>query len=502
MGTARRHPDTDRPWAIETRGISPIPDAERHGRPSDLFSLWFAANIGVLAVTYGGFLVVFYGTNLWQSAVATVVGVLASFLLVGFIGLAGMHAGAPTLVLSRASFGVRGNALPTLVSYVTLIGFEIVLTSLAALAAQTVLERIGVPAGTPTLVASFLVVALAGIGISLLGHATIQQVQKWLTIVFGALTLVFIALQAPQVDWHSVATLRQGSLVGGLLGGLSIIMAGTGLTWTMVAADFTRYLPRTCRSARVVSWTTMGAALPLIILILFGALLAADNPHVATSPNPIGLLAADLPTWFLVPYLVSAVGGLVAEVIMSSYSAGLNLLTLGVRVARHKSIIVDSILMVAGSVYILFIAPSFFAPFEGFLITVAVPLAAWSAIFLVDLLRFRRSGYAEEDLYDPRGRYGAVNAPGILALVVASATGWGLVTSTSPVFAWVGYLLPFVGGRTGAIGASSIGLIISGLLGASIYALLAEVRHRRHGRRTPEAVPPERAASDESAVLG
>ncbi len=472
----RSYPHSDRPWAIETHGIDPIPDAERHGSPAELFWVWFAANISVLAVTYGGFLVIFYGLNLWQAVVATVVGVIASTALVGLVGLAGKRAGAPTLVVSRAPFGVLGNAVPTIVSYVTLVGFEIVLTSLATLAAQTVLGRLGVGTGTLTLVLSFVAIVVVAVAISLLGHATIQRVQTWFTVAFAVLTVVFIGLQIPHISWHKVAALPQGSLLAGLVGGLSIIMAGTGITWTSVAADFSRYLPRASRSGPVVWWTTFGSSLPLVILILFGALLAANDPRVATSSNPIGVLAAALPTWFLVPYLVTTVGGLVAEVVMSSYSGGLNLLTLGVRVARHKSIVIDSVLLVAGSVYILFFAPSFFAPFEGFLFTVGVPLAAWAAIFLADLWLFRQDGYVEADLYDVRGRYGAVNGAGVGALVVATAVGWGLVTSTSPVFAWSGYLLRFVGGPTGAVGASSMGLFIGFAAAGLLYAVLAAGR--------------------------
>lgn len=468
-----RRPGSDRPWSIETHGIDAIPDAERHGRPRDLFWIWFAANISVLSVTYGGFLVIFYGLNLWQAVVATLVGVIVSFLLVGLISLAGRRAGAPTLVLSRAPFGVVGNALPTIVSYVTLVGFEVILTCLATLAAQSVLGRLGMSTSNVTLAIAFVIIAALAVAISLLGHATIQRVQVWFTIVFGVLSIVFIALEVGKVDWHKVASLPQGSLVAGLIGGISIIMAGTGITWTSAAADYSRYLPRSARAGSVIWWTVFGAGLPLVVLIVFGSLLAASNPSVATSSNPIGLLAAALPTWFLVPYLLTAVGGLVAEVLMSSYSGGLNLLTLGLRVARYKSIVVDSVLLVAGSVYILFFSPSFFAPFEGFLVTVGVALAAWAAIFLVDLWMLRGGGYSEGDLYDLRGRYRAVNPAGVISLVIATAVGWGLVTSTSPVFSWVGYLLRFAGGTKGAIGASSIGLFIGFALAGVLYAVLA-----------------------------
>jgi nucleobase:cation symporter-1, NCS1 family len=485
--TATRVRGSDRPWSVETRGIDAIPDTERHGSPADLFWIWFAANISVLAVTYGAFLVIFYGLNLEQAVVATLVGVIASFLVVGLISLAGRRAGAPTLVLSRAPFGVVGNALPTIVSYVTLVGFEIILTCLATLAAQTVLGRLGMSTGHATLAIAFVITAALAVAISLLGHATIQRVQAWFTVAFGLLSVVFIALEVGKVDWHKVAALPPGSLVAGLLGGISIIMAGTGITWTSAAADYSRYLPRSARSGRVVWWIVSGAGLPLVILIVSGSLLAAGNSLLATSSNPIGVLAAALPTWFLVPYLVTAAGGLVAEVLMSSYSGGLNLLTMGLRVPRYKSIVVDSVLLVAGSVYILFFAPSFFAPFEGFLVTVGVALAAWAAIFLVDMWMLRGGGYLEQDLYHMRGRYGLVNWAGVTSLVVATAVGWGLVTSTSPVFGWVGYLLRFAGGTKGAIGASSIGLIIGFVLAGILYGALTRRAYRTRAQRTTPA---------------
>jgi NCS1 family nucleobase:cation symporter-1 len=484
-----RHPESDRPWSIETHGIDPIGDAERHGKPADLFWIWFAANISVLAVTYGGFLVIFYRLNLWQAVAAALAGVVLSFLLVGFISLAGKRGGAPTLVLSRAAFGVTGNTLPVIVSYVTLVGFEIVATALATLAVRTVFGRLGAGTGNLTLALAFVIIAGLAIAISLLGHATIQRVQAWFTVAFGILTVVFIGLELPQVDWHKVASLPAGSLLAGLLGGFTVIMAGTGITWTNAAADYSRYLPRSSRSPSVVWWTVAGGSLPLVVLIIFGALLAAAHPAVATSSDPIGVLAGPLPTWFLVPYLLAAVGGLVAEVVMSSYSGGLNLLTLGLRVPRYKSIIVDSVLLIAGCVYILFFAPSFFAPFQGFLFTVGVPLAAWAAIFLADLWLLRAPGYAVADLYRNRGRYGAVNIAGVGSLIAATALGWGLVTSTSPVFSWAGYLLPFAGGRTGPIGGSSIGLVLAFLVAGLLYSV-ATVVQRTARSRQPQAAPP------------
>lgn len=470
-------PESDRVWSIETHGINPIPESDRHGKPSELFWIWCAANIGILGVTYGAFLVTFYGLSLFQAVVAAVLGTVLSFLLVGAVSLAGKLGGAPTLVLSRASFGVIGNAIPTAISYVSLVGWEIVLVALSTLAAEAVLDRLGAPTGGGTLAISFAIIAGATIAIGLLGHATIVKIQTWFTYAFAAMTVVFIILEVPQIDWGKVTSLPSGSFLGGFVGGMSIIMAGLGIGWVNAAADYSRYLPRSASSRSVVGWTTFGASIGAVILIVFGVLLAANNENLALSANPIGDLAEPLPTWFLVPYLITAVGGLVAGALLDIYSSGLNLMTLGIRIERYKSVAIDGVLMIIGNIYILFIAEEFIGPFIGFLITLGVPLAAWAAIFLVDMwLKRRREGYSERDLYTSSGRYGAGNVAGIASFAIAVFLGLGLVSSGAAIFSWVGYLLPLFSESTeAALGGSSIGLFVGFVVAGVMYAILSRV---------------------------
>jgi len=479
-------PESDRVWSIETHGIDPIPDTDRHGKPLELFWIWCAANISILLVTYGAFLVAFYGLNLGQAIIATLVGTILSFFLVGFVSLAGKLGGAPTLVLSRASFGLVGNAIPTAVSWVSLVGWEIILVALSTFAAQTILERLGWIHGDVALAISFVVVAAATIAIGLLGHATIVRIQTWFTWTFAVLTVVFMALVWSEIDWNTVTALPSGPFWGGLVAGTSIIMAGLGIGWVNAGADYSRYLPRGSSSRAVVGWTTFGASIAPLILIVFGVLLAANNPELATSANPIGVLADPLPTWFLVPYMVVAVGGLVAGALLDIYSSGLNLLTLGLRVPRYQSVVIDGVLMVIGNIYILFFAPDFFTPFQGFLITLGVLLATWSAIFLTDLALYRRRrGYAERDLYTSEGIYGAVNPAGVISFLVAAFVGLGLVTSEAPIVRWAGYLLRWFGWEDTPLGGSSIGLLVGFLLAGVLYALLSPlVPERSRGEAT------------------
>src|SRR5471030_2217182 len=107
---------------VETRGIEPVPEGECHGHPLQLFWVWFAANISILGLPLGATLVAFRGLAIWQAIIVAILGAAGSFAVVGIISIAGLRGRAPSLTLSRAIFGVRGNIGPTVVS---LMSFDI-----------------------------------------------------------------------------------------------------------------------------------------------------------------------------------------------------------------------------------------------------------------------------------------------------------------------------------------------------------------------------------------
>jgi len=301
-----------------------------------------------------------------------------------------------------------------------------------------------------------------------LGFDTIMRFQAVVTIVTGVLTVIYIALVADQVSWDAVSALPAGSTQQ-VVGVLVFLMTGFGLGWVNAAADYSRYLPRNASSAGVVGWTTFGAALAPLLLLGFGLLLAGSSADLsaAIAADPIGALAVQLPTWFLVPFVIVAVLGLVGGAVLDIYSSGLSLLAAGVRLPRWQAAFVDGVIMIAGTVYVVFFGDEFLGQFTGFLITLGVPIAAWCGIMLADIA-LRRRDYAERDLFDPGGRYGDVQAVPVLTILVATFLGWGLVTNAAAGWLdWQGYLLePFgLGGREGDWAYANLGVLLALVLG-------------------------------------
>ncbi|MEV4050787.1 cytosine permease [Amycolatopsis sp. NPDC049688] len=452
---------------VETNGLDVIDDAERRGRPRQLFWPWFGANVSVLGLSYGSFTLGF-GISFGQALVAGVVGILFSFLLCGFIAIAGKRGSAPTMLLSRAAFGVRGNRLPSAISWLLTVGWETVLAALATLATATVFERLGWGGGTPTKVVALVVVAALTVAAGVLGFDAIMKLQTWITWITGVLTVVYVVLVAGDVHWDAVGALPSGSAQQ-WVGALVFLMTGFGLGWVNAAADYSRYLPRSSSSRGVVGWTTFGASVAPLVLLVFGLLLAGSSPDLnkAIAADPIGALTTLLPLWFLVPFAVVAVLGLVGGAVLDIYSSGLALLSAGLRIPRPAAALVDGVIMILGTIYIVFFGGEFLGQFQGFLVTLGVPVAAWCGVMLADVL-LRRRDYAERDLFDPAGRYGDVRVGPIALVLVATALGWGLVTNTSADWLkWQGYLLaPFgLGGRDGAWAYANLGVLLALALG-------------------------------------
>jgi len=451
---------------IEENGINVITEDERKGEPRSLFWPWFGANVSILALPYGAF-ILSDGISFLQALIVSVIGILVSFLLCGIISLAGKRSSAPTMILSRAAYGVRGSRLPAGISWLLCVGWETFLSAIAVLATSAVFTKLGWGGGDGVKVISMLVIAALIIGGGVLGFNLIMRMQTVITLVTAVLTITFVALTIKDIHWHTVSHLHSGSPQA-MIGALVFVMTGFGLGWVNVAADYSRYLPRSSSSRGVIWWTTLGGSIAPLLLVAFGLLLAGSSATLTNAmfqTNPIGPLATatHLPTWFLVPFIIVAVLGLVGGAVLDIYSSGLALLSAGLRIPRFAAAGIDGVVMLLGTIYIVFAKQNFLGQFEGFLITVGVLIAAWCGVFLGDLA-LRRKNYDEGDLFTSAGRYGGLRPIPIAITVLSSVLGFGLVTNTlASWLTWQGYLLgPLgLGGKTGKWEYANLGVLVA-----------------------------------------
>nr|WP_257477825.1 cytosine permease [Acidipropionibacterium jensenii] len=465
-------------------GIEIIEESERTALPRNLFLPWFASNISVFGMSYGSF-VLGFGISFWQATLAAVLGVVISFAFCGVIAIAGKRGSAPTMVASRAAFGVQGNKVPGIISWITSIGWETSLAITAVLATATVFSRLGWSSGTAVKIIAAIVVAILIVLGALAGYHIIMRMQSVLTWVTGIVTIIYLVMAVRAIHWQAVAAAPSGPWQS-VVGALTMVMTGMGLGWVNIAADWSRYQSRNARGGAIVFWNTFGGSLGPVFLITFGLLLAGSSKDLseAVQSDPVGALASILPTWFLVPFLVVAVLSLLSGAINGIYSSGLTLLSLGIRIPRPAASLIDGVILTIGTIYVVFFSPNFISPFQSFLVTLGVPLAAWAGIMMSDIA-LRRRAYHDQDLFDPRGRYAAIDWTSLITLVVVTVIGWGLVINQYEGVGWndwQGYLLgPLgLGGKEGSWAWSNIGVIAALVMGFLVTFLTrrSRVRHQ------------------------
>lgn len=455
-------------WKVESTGIDRVPDAEQTGKPIELFWVWSAANIGILGVVYGAIIVAF-GLSFIQSILAALVGV-ASFALVGYTSFAGKRGRTSTLTLSRVIFGLKGNIAPTTFSWINLMGWEAVNVITGTLTLAALFQAVGLGESHTLTAISLLLFGGLTIVVSLLGQNTVVWMQSWFSRVFGTMTLIVVLYIVFTTEWGKVLSLPSGNWLTGFLPAVSVIAAGTGISWAIAGADYSRYQSPQSSDKSIFAAVVGGACLPLILLMFTGILLSVQLPDLANAANPIALIGSVLPTWMAIPYLLAATAGIVTIAVLSLYSASLNLLTLGVKVKQSLAVSIDAVVILAIAIYVLFISGDFMGPFISFLVFCGVFLAAWEAIFILDYAKVRRHhGYDANALYGLNGQNRGVRKVPLFCWFLGALCGL-LVTKTG-----------FIDGplAIGLFADSSLGLFVSFLVSLTAYGLYL-ANHRGH----------------------
>lgn len=132
--------------------------------------------------------------------------------------------------------------------------------------------------------------------------------------------------------------ISSGSWVEGFLPAVSIIIAGTGISWSIAAADYSCYQNPGHPSKSIFTSVTLGAFIPLFVIMSVGVLMSTSVPELATSANPIEVISQALPGWMTILYFITALGGLIPQCIISLKSARVNLETLNIHVSNQVAV--------------------------------------------------------------------------------------------------------------------------------------------------------------------
>ena len=384
------------------------------------------------------------GLSLAQSITATLLGIFVSAAMVAVGAIAGKRSSLPTLVLSRAAFGVLGNLAPAAILVISRLFWTLVLVGLGyLLIAQNITSTSRITGSAAPI--SWLAVVILGAIVTLsvllssIGGRRLIWAQR-ISGVFGLLTAISVAV-ARFADGKSVALVGGAGTWLSALGASVVIFAVFGLAWSSASSDYASGLPVNTRGWKVAGWAliSMGlipAALTCLGLVAFGSLNDVDFTSSfdgIVTDGPMSTLS--------VLVQISLVVTLVTVIAMSLRSSSKSFESIQIKL--RVSVTTPIIAAIAVGLVVLGLsrigASGFWFNLEGYALFIAVPVAAWSGVFVSDVL-IRRIAYHEVSLSRSYGFYKSINLVNFIGWIGAVALGWGLLGSRLVEFQWIGYI--------------------------------------------------------------
>lgn len=448
---------------VESHGIDVIPDSERHGRARELFAVWAAPNVNFLGFIVGTVLILM-GLSLAQALAVVVVGSLFT-IFAAVIAATGPVAGTPSEVITRAMYGVRGNRVNVAVAgWLISVCYLALNWAAAALVAYSLLGRAGVEVTTPVKVVVIVLIAAATLAISVYGHGFIMRFYQLLALLLTIVFAVMAAFVIGHADWSYApsAGLQGSDLWAALTAGTALVASGP-LSYTN-SADFTRYLPRRTPMRAIVGWTFLGSFVPGTVITSVGVLAAT----AVDASDPQAAAESLLPDWFTPVFLVAVIVGTVANNAMTAYSSGLALQSIGLRLRRSRSVLLDGTLGTAITLYAMLVS-NFLDSVSNLMQLVVTVLAPVMSVYVADMW-WRRNRYdgvalSDESVSSPYWFTGGFNLAGAAAVLLGFAVS--LMCSSTPIY-------------TGPISSALSGIDLSLPTGLLVPAAIYLTLNRRY----------------------
>lgn len=477
-------------FGIERRGFEHIPEGERTMTLRETAYFWVGTNANLYFVAVG-VIALAAGLSVWQALVAVVLGTLL-FATVALASIGGARAGLPTMTFTRAVFGPRGNLPHAVLAWVASVAFEAINCIFGVYALLALMSYLGWdhPGDAGKVLATLLVLGASAL-IAIYGHATMVYLQRFFAVALTLVLLVVLAYSVDGVNWSAKApgSLTAWETVAAMLAAGAVVASGP-ISYLFNGPDWVRYLPSRM-SGRSIFWTVfLSSGVIALFLSVMGVLLASRGDM----SDPVGGVKPFIPGWLFVLYILSAVGGSIANNVVAFYSSGLCLQSIGLPLKRYQATMLDTFVSTAIVLYILFVQ-NFTTVLHHFAALLVVWLAPFAAVWMSDGL-MRKWRYESDEIHDVSRRsaywgWHGVNLHGWIALIAGVVVC--LLTIHAPTFS---------GPVSEALAGADFTWTLGPLTSAAVYWALARgsgdrlasgagVRHWREGhlRDDPRALP-------------
>lgn len=443
---------------IEARGIEPVPESARHGRPRDLALFWAGGLGNYATILTASLLTAFFGLGVWDGLLAIGLGTVAAAIILGLLSAVTVRTGLPQVVSSARVFGPIGMKVAALFTLAMGVGWFAVDTVIAAQAGVQLAAGAGLGAGVGKLTFPLvLLVATVSVIVAVYGHATINLLERVGAVLFGVISVILFVALAGRFHWTAGPTVGSGDYPGAFVLGFMVCFALVA-SWYPFAGDYSRYLPVRSRTRSVALWAVAGTTAIMLLLGLLGVLLPTVDPKLAAAPDGgvLAIVGQHAPRWVAVPFFVLVIVGEIWANYLDVYTAGLCTQALGISARRWQLALGCGVVGAALAAYAV-VVQDFHTAFVQFLLLSYLWAPGWAAITLLTLFVFDRGA-------PPHRR------------VLPAAIAWAL--STIVALAFVNYPATFPGVHAfnqpliDALHQTDLSGLVALVVGAALYALL------------------------------
>lgn len=411
---------------LEVRDIDPIPVQERHGKPRDLFFLWFTPNVNILGLVTGA-TAISLGLSLAWAIIACVVGTAIGGGFMAYHSAQGPRLGLAQMIQSRAQFGSIGNIIPCVVTVIDGVGYALLTYLVTGQALALLLKT--------SLTVAIVISGVVSLVVAMAGYRWIHKYQRYLSVLVVAMfilwTIQIVTLKTVQ---HAPVHVTFGAFVLAV----AIFLAST-LSWAPFVSDYSRYLPEDSSVRQLVGYTFFGTFVATVWAQVLGAIVASRALD-AFSTDSVGYVIRLSPAGALWILALVTFGSQVAPTILELYAAFLSTLT-GVRPFRQRAergnpVVRAGVLVGLAAIAVVgaIVAEQYglVSSMSNFLTLLAYLLMPWTAINLVDYYLIRHGRYSPEEFFPGRRRSAWFRWPAVV--IYLGCFGLEFLFMDSPLF--------------------------------------------------------------------
>ena len=429
--------------------IAPTRAAQRTWTKWNVASLWVGMAICVPTYTLGGVLTAYFGLSvseaLWTILIANIV-VLIPLTLNAYPGT---RYGIPCPVVLRASFGIIGSNVPSLVRAIVACGWFGIQTLFGGIAIHLLFSAFSdswAALGGTGEVIGFFIFWVANITVVIRGSESIKHLETLaapllLIVAFG---LMFWAL--PKISINELlsvpATRPEGApLFGYFMAGLTA-MVGFWATLSLNIPDFSRF----AKSQRAqITGQIIGLPLTMLMFAGLGVVLTAASFELVgeTISDPVNLIGRiDSPVWVVLSMLM-----IILATISTNTAANIVSPTNVFQNVAPKHINENKGVILTGIIGILLMSwellkrlgwidtdVSIENIYSNWLLGYSSLLGPIAGIMIVDYFLIKKQSYNLLALYQDNAGYPAWNRAGMTAFLIP--VGLTLIAITTGKLSW------------------------------------------------------------------